>query len=36
MCRVNDTNMPVKALRALGQLLVDFNGQGGAIQVESS
>lgn len=29
-CRVNDTNMPVKALRALGQLLIDFNGQGAA------
>ena len=30
VCRVNNANMPVKALRALGQLLVDFNGQGAA------
>jgi DNA repair ATPase RecN len=30
VCRVNNATMPVKALRALGQLLVDFNGQGAA------
>lgn len=29
-CRINDTQVPLKALRELGRVLVDFNGQGTA------
>ena len=30
VCRVNDTVVPVKCLRELGKVLIDFNGQGTA------
>ena len=33
VCRVNGTTVPVKCLRELGKVLVDFNGQGTAASI---
>ena len=36
ICRVNDATVPVKALRDLGDVLIDFNGQGTAASIANT